>query len=149
MFFMKSFLEPLGQYSIGFWPVQCYPKSIKRIFDRICFYTKLSGASWTTLYRAFICAIFSQEYWDKITENFSYAMSSWACLTILQRFWPAQCCPKSVMTTLHRVFCYIKLSGASWETLHKVFSCAILSQEYLRQFYTWFFYTLLFAPSQI
>ena len=45
-------------------------------------------------------------------------------------FLPVQCCLKSVKATLHRVFSYTKLSGASWATLHMVFSCAMLSQEY-------------------
>ena len=28
-------------------------------------------------------------------------------------FWPIQCCPKSIKKTLHRIFSYTKLSGAS------------------------------------
>ena len=41
-----------------------------------------------------------------------------------------QCCPKSIKTTLHGIFSYVKMSGASRTTLHMVFTCAMLSQEY-------------------
>ena len=41
-----------------------------------------------------------------------------------------QCCPKSIKATLHRVFCYEKLSGASQATLHRVLTCAMLSQKH-------------------
>ena len=44
---------------------------------------------------------------------------------------PKQKLPKSdVQTTLHRVFSGAMSSGVSFTTLHKVFTCAILSQEY-------------------
>ena len=44
-------------------------------------------------------------------------------------FLPVQCCPKSIKAKLHSIF-YAILSGASWTTLHRVFSCAMFSQEY-------------------
>ena len=59
---MQCYLEPLGQYCIGFWPAQCYPKSIKTTVPRIFSYTKLSGAFSTTVNRVFSCAMLSQEY---------------------------------------------------------------------------------------
>ena len=62
IFLMQSCLEPLGQHCIRFLPVQCCSKSIKTTLHWICSYTKLSGASWTTLHRIFSCAMLSQEY---------------------------------------------------------------------------------------
>ena len=63
--------------------------------------------------------------------------SSW---TTLQSFLPVQCYPKSIKTTLKRIFSCALFSGASCCTLHKVFTCGMLSQKYcLRQHLTGFF----------
>ena len=62
IFFMQCCLGPLGQYCIGFLPAQFCPKSINRTLHRIFSYTKLSGASWTTLHKVFTWAMLSQEY---------------------------------------------------------------------------------------
>ena len=43
-----------------------------------------------------------------------------------------------VQMTMHSISCAI-LSGVSWATLHRVFICSILSQEYLGQHWTGFF----------
>ena len=55
------------------------------------------------------------------------------CLESLEQhctgFLPMHCCPKSV-TLLNRIFSSAMLSGVSWVKLHKVFTCAMLSQEY-------------------
>ena len=127
---MQCCLEPLGQYCIGFWPVQCYPKSIKRTLHSICSYTKLSGASWTTLHRVSSCAIFPRVL-RQICRGF-FLMH--CCLEprwyYCIRFWPVQSCPKSIEANLQRIFSYAMLSGASRTTLHRVLTCAILSQEY-------------------
>ena len=48
----------------------------------------------------------------------------------LQMFLPVQCSPKSIKTTLDRFFSFAMFSGASCTTLHKVFTCTMLSQEY-------------------
>ena len=45
-------------------------------------------------------------------------------------FSAVQCCPKSIKTTLHKIFSDAKLSGAFLTALNKVFTCAMLSQEY-------------------
>ena len=45
-------------------------------------------------------------------------------------FCPVQCCPKSIKTTLNRIFSYTMLSEASQTTLHRALTCAMLSQEY-------------------
>ena len=55
------------------------------------------------------------------------------------RFLPVQCCPKSIKTTSNRIYSWVMFSGgswtnctmlprANWTTLHKVFTCAMLSQ---------------------
>ena len=40
-----------------------------------------------------------------------------------------QCCPNSIKTTLNSSFSSAKLSRPSWTTLHKDFTCAMLSEE--------------------
>ena len=80
---MQCCLEPLGQYCIGFWPVKCYPKSIKTILHRISFYKRLPGASWTILHRVFRCAMFSQEYYDNFAQDFFFGIVAWHLLDII------------------------------------------------------------------
>ena len=46
------------------------------------------------------------------------------------RFLPARFCPKSIKTTSHTICSYKKLSALSRATLHRVFSCAMLSKEH-------------------
>ena len=53
------------------------------------------------------------------------------CLELLRqhylRFWPVECCPKSIETILHRISSgFFLLSGASRTTQHRVFTCAML-----------------------
>ena len=102
----------------------------------------LLGASGTTLHGTKIAQ-------DVNTEWNIFLMQS--CLEPLGQhcigFWPVQCCPMSIKAKLHRFFFYAMLSGTSqtifhricsytklpgafWATLHRVFSCAMLSQEY-------------------
>ena len=56
------------------------------------------------------------------------------CLESLEhhctRFLPMQFCPKSIKTTLNWAFSCAILFGASWATLYKGFTCAMLFQEY-------------------
>ena len=97
-FLIQSCLELLGQYCIGFWPVQCFPRSTKktlqRIFsdaklstasratlhnffswgiktalDRISSYVMLSGAFRTTLHRNLTCSMLSREYYKNISQD--------------------------------------------------------------------------------
>ena len=42
---------------------------------------------------------------------------------------PVQC-PKSIKTTLNRIFSYTMLSGATQTTLHRILTYAMLSKEY-------------------
>ena len=125
---MQSCLEPLRQHFIRFLLVQCCPKSIKTTLHRIFSCAKLSGASWATLLRVSSCEIVPQEYYANIAQDF------FLCLEPLGQhcigFLPVQCRPKSIKTTLHRIFSYAKLPGASRATLHRVFICVLLSKEY-------------------
>ena len=58
-FLMQCCLEPSGQHRIGFWPVQCCPKSIKAKLHRSLSCPMLSETSRTTLHRVFSCAMLS------------------------------------------------------------------------------------------
>ena len=126
---MHCCMEPLGYYCIRFWPVQSCPKSIETTFQRIflmqCCLEPL-GQHGKGFY---LCNVVPRVLRQNCTGLF-YAMLSGASPTIWYGLWPAQSCLKSIKTTFHRVFSYTKLSGASWTTLQRVFSCAMLSQEY-------------------
>ena len=63
-------------------------------------------------------------------EHFPYAKLSGASRATLHRVLTVQCCPKSIKTTLHKIFSFAKLFGAYWATLHRVLTCAMLPQEY-------------------
>ena len=65
-----------------------------------------------------------------LNETFSLCKVVWSLSATLHRVLAVQCCPKSIKTTLHRVFSYGKLSGASRALLDWVLTCAMLSQEY-------------------
>ena len=125
---MQSCLEPLRQHCIRFLLVQCCPKSIKTTLHRIFSCAMLSGASRATLLRVFGCEILSQEYYANIAQDFFLCLESLGqhCIGFLT----LQCRPKSIKTTLHRIFSYTKLPGASRATLHRVSICAMLSKEY-------------------
>ena len=51
------------------------------------------------------------------------------------RSWPVQRCPESIKTILNRIFSCALLSGASWTTLHKVFTCVMLAHGLTDNFY--------------
>ena len=65
-----------------------------------------------------------------LNETFSLCKVVWSLFATLHRVLAVQCCPKSIKTTLHRVFSYAKLSGASRAILDWVLTWAMLSQEY-------------------
>ena len=102
-FFMQCYLEPPGQYCIGFWPVQCYP----RVLREDC--TELSGASvvWSLI----------KSCPEPLGQH---------CI----RFSAVQCFPKCIKTILHRIFSYALLPRTSQVLLHEVLTCAELSQKY-------------------
>ena len=68
--------------------------------------------------------------------GFSCAMLSGVSWSILHWVLPVQCCPKSITTTLNRVFSCRMLSGATWTTLHKVFFQQNVVLTALRQHWT-------------
>ena len=78
--------------------------------------------------RLYLCNVVSRVlllYW---TEFFHVQFFLEALGEHCKRFLPVQCCPKSIKTTLNRVFSCAMFSGANWTTLDKVFTCAMLSQ---------------------
>ena len=92
-------------------------------------------ASRTTLHKVFTCAVLFQEYlWQHwtgcfLTECFLCNVV-WSLLdNIAQGFITVPCCPKSIKTTLNKIFSCAMLSEASSTTLHKshkAFTCAVL-----------------------
>ena len=56
-FLVQYCLEPQGQYCLGYFPLRCCSKSIKTRLNMIFSYAMLSGNSWATLHKVFICAM--------------------------------------------------------------------------------------------
>ena len=130
-FFMQCCLEPLGQYFIRCLPVQCCPKSIKTTLHIIFFLYKFVWSLSDNIAQSFyLCNIVP----TVLRQNCRGIFLIQSFLEPLEQhcigFSVAQCCPKSIKTTLHRNFSYATLSGAFWTTLHKIFTCAMLLKEY-------------------
>ena len=68
----------------------------------------------TTLNRIFSCKMLSQEHQGKIEQDYL----------------PVKFCPKSINTTLNTISSCAMFSGDSLTTLRKVFTCAMVTQEY-------------------
>ena len=82
---MQYYLEPLRQYCIGFSAVNCCPNSIKTTLHGMFPDAMLSGAFRRTLRRVLTCAMSSQEYQGKITQDYFYAMLPGASQTPLHK----------------------------------------------------------------
>ena len=97
-------LESLSQNCIEFCHVQCSPKSIKTILNRMFYYAMLSGASVTTLHR-----VFPVQCCPKSIKA-----------TLLNMTFSCALLSEASRTTLHRVFstCVV-LFGTSWTALHR------------------------------
>ena len=66
--------------------------------------------------------------YSDIAPGFFLCSVVWSLLdNIPQDFFLVQCCPKCITTILNRILPCAMLSGASWTTLHNVFTCAMLS----------------------
>ena len=102
IFLVQCCLERLGQHCLRLLPVQYCPKRIKTILKRIFLSAMLYGPSRTTLYRVF-----------KTTLYFSVKCCPEPVGQHCTRFLPVPCCPKSIKTTLNRVFSCELLSGVS------------------------------------
>ena len=127
---MKCCLEFLRQHCIRFWPVQCWPKSIKTTLNRFFIQCCLGGASWTSLHRILIYAIFPKSIKTTLNRIFSCPMLSGASPITLHRAWPMQCCSQSIKTKLQQIFSYAMLSGAYRKTWYSVYTCTMLYWEY-------------------
>ena len=98
----------------SFFPVQCYPKNNMTILNRTFSNAILrGGASWASCTR-----VLPVEYCLRSIR------------TTLNRIFSVQCCPKRIKTILNRMFPGTMLSGALRATLHRICTCASLSQEY-------------------
>ena len=111
--------------------MQCCPKIIKTTLHRIFSDAMLSGASWAILHRVFSCLDIVPTV---LRQHCTRLFLMHCCLELFGQhcieFWPVQCCPKSIKAKLYRTFFYAILSGASRSTLHGIFICAMLSEEY-------------------
>ena len=98
-----------------------------------------SGVSWAILQQVFTCAMLFQEYYDNTEQNFFMQNVVWSHFdNIAQGILPMQCWSKSIKTTLNRVFFLCNVVWVSCTTLHKVFSCAMLSQnEWMNEWNEW------------
>ena len=108
-----------GQHCIGFSAVKFCPKSTKREhctkFFRTEFWLEHFGQH---------CIGFSPA--QDFFMQFELVPLGQYCIGFL----PVQFCPKIIEENIAQNFFYKRLSGASWTTLHKVFTCAMLPQEY-------------------
>ena len=75
---MQYYLEPLRQYCIGFSAVNCCPNSIKTTLHGMFPDAMLSGAFRRTLRRVLTCAMSSQEYQGKITQDYFLCNVAWS-----------------------------------------------------------------------
>ena len=98
---------------IGFFPVQCCPKSITTLLNRI-----------------FSCGMFSQGFYlynvvpKVLRQHWTGFFPLQCCLEPIEqhckKFLPVQCFPKSIKTTLNSIFSCEKFSRVSRTTLHRV-----------------------------
>ena len=108
-------LKPLGQHCIELFLCNVVPGVLRQHFTGFFFYPMLSGASQTTLNRVLICAVVSRvlrQHWIG--------------------FWLVQGCSKNIKAKLHKTFSYAMLSGVSWTTLYRDFTCAIFFPRVLK-----------------
>ena len=106
----------------------CQYNIVPRVLRRIFSCATLSGASWTTLHKAFTHAMLPQ---CCLKTTLKKVYPAQCCLEALgqlsTKLLPVQCCPKRIKTLLNRILFCAMLSGSS---LSRVFTCAMLSQEY-------------------
>ena len=124
-------LEPLGQHKTKFLTVKCCPKCIKITLNRIVF---LCNALWSlsdNIALSFCPCNFLPRV---LRQHWTRFLAVQCCLgppgQHSTKLLPVQIYPKSIKTIFNRIFFYAMLPGAFWATLHKVFTCAMLSQGY-------------------
>ena len=91
----------------AFLPLQCCPKSITKLLNRIVSCAMLSGASWTTLHKVFyLCNVVPRvlsQYWTR----FFLCNVVWSLLDNMAKgffSYFVQCCPKKIKTTRKKIF---------------------------------------------
>ena len=123
-------------------PVQCCPKSIKTTMYSS--FVPLGQNCTRTFYLCSVVLRVLRQHWtvflpvqvvSSLLDNI--AQGFYLCIVVprvLRQHWtvlfPVQCCPKIINTMLNSIFSGTVLSQASWTTLHKGFTCAMLFQEY-------------------
>ena len=142
---MQCSLEPLRQHCVGFWLVQCYPKSIKTTLHRIFFLNKVVWSlSGNISYSFQLWNVFSRVLRQQWTGFFLMQ----CCLEPLRQHYievlSVQCCPDSIKKHCTGFFliqtCLQPLRQHCikfWPvqccpkgiktTFHRIFSCAMLS----------------------
>ena len=125
-------LKPLGQHCIELFLCNVVQGVLRQHFTGFFFYPMLSGASQTTLNRVLICAVVSRvlrQHWTGFfllqycTKHFGQS-----CIG----FWLVQGCSKNIKAKLHKTFSYAMLSGVSWTTLYRDFTCAVFFPRVLK-----------------
>ena len=112
------------------------------LFRRHCVFScaMLSGVSWAILHRVFACAMLSQEYYHIIEQDFFYVKCFLEALgKRCTRFLPVQCCPKSIKTTLNRIFFLCNVVWSQFENITQSFYLCNVVPKVLRQHWTGFF----------
>ena len=161
---MQCCLKPLGQYCMGFLPVQCCSKSINRtlnIAQDLIFY-KVVWRILDKIAQGFHLSNIAPRVLRKHCTEFFLLQS---CLGLLEQncigFLPAQFCPKSIKRTLRRIFSNTKLSDAIRQhcigpsaaqccpksiktTLHMIFSYSMLYGAFLTTLHRVLICTMLF-----
>ena len=112
-------------------------KSIKTTLKIIFSCAMFSGVScWTTHHKIFTCVMLSPKV---LRQDWTGFFPVHCCLEPQGQYWigflPAQCCPKSIETTLKRIFSCAMFSGASWTILHKVFTSTMFGPWLTDNFY--------------
>ena len=109
---MQCCLEPLRQHCTSENPIQYYPGGSRQLCLRKNPLQTCLNALGITLHRSRSYAKFSK----------------W--LRTLHRDLTCSMLSRSIKKTLQKIFPYAKLSGTSRTTLYKVWTCAMLPQEY-------------------
>ena len=124
-------LESLGQHCTGFLPVQCCPKNITTTLNRF-FHVQCCLEPLGQHCTRFLPVQCSPKC-IKTTSNKSFFLCNviWSILDDnAQDFYLYNVVPRELRQHWKVFFSCAMLPGASWTTLHKVFTCAMSSEEY-------------------
>ena len=110
IFSCQCCMQPLEQLCIGFWHLQCFPRVLRQhwteFFPVQCCLEPLEQ----NYIGFFLCKGVPGVLKDNISQPLRQHCKG---------FWSVSCCPRSIKTTLHRIFSYAMMSGAHRTILHK------------------------------